>query len=224
MEKEFDRLTESSRPDVPDPSEFRRLNRAGLRDPIERTNRTADRKRILVAVTACLALMVLLSGRLNKLGTYDASSERRGTDLGDGSATVHVPVMGSHRLTVTEDFDEAQIRQVGTSITPGSGRETEEVDFDAVLCVNDQVACMAAGRLEERGLRVPEEIQVFGFGNSDIGRFFTPRISTTCPDMPQMCQRIKNIIHRHHEGKPVETRQYVSIPKVVRRGSTRPIA
>ncbi|MFW6303757.1 MAG: substrate-binding domain-containing protein, partial [Candidatus Sumerlaeota bacterium] len=69
-------------------------------------------------------------------------------------------------------------------------------EFDALMCVNDQVACLTVGLLKNNGIDVPGDVQVAGYNNSDVGRFFTPRITTTDPDLERMCQEVENIIDR----------------------------
>lgn len=93
-------------------------------------------------------------------------------------------------------------------------------DFDGLFCADDLIACLMIGRLTEGGLRVPDDVQVIGCNDSDHGRFFTPRVTTVAPDLSAMCRRVAEIIQRHSEGRPVETRQYVSLPRLIQRESS----
>ena len=94
-------------------------------------------------------------------------------------------------------------------------------DFDGLLCVNDQIACLMVGMLRENGVDVPGRVQVVGSNNAEVGRFFTPQISTTCPDLPRMCGVVADIIRRFKEGEKTELLQYVVIPRLIARGTTR---
>jgi DNA-binding LacI/PurR family transcriptional regulator len=100
----------------------------------------------------------------------------------------------------------------------------EHLDFDGVMCENDEVACLMVGLLREHGIAVPDRAQVIGYNNSDVGRFFTPRISTTSADLPRMCRLVRDIIQRFKRDEPVEFLQYVAIPRVVPGGTTRQAA
>jgi len=100
-------------------------------------------------------------------------------------------------------------------------RDLEKPDFDGVICVNDQVACLIAGLLMESGIDIPGRVQVVGYNNSNISRFFTPKITTTCPDLPRMCRLVEEIIRHCHNGGPVERLQYVSIPRLLKRETTK---
>ena len=48
----------------------------------------------------------------------------------------------------------------------------------AVLAVNDEAAVGAMEAIQGAGLRVPEDISVMGFDNLQIGRLYSPRLTT----------------------------------------------
>ncbi|NQU44604.1 substrate-binding domain-containing protein [bacterium] len=102
-----------------------------------------------------------------------------------------------------------------------SERDLRLPDFDGVFCVNDQIACLVVGLLHEHGIPVPGRVQVAGNNNAEVGRFFTPQITTTCPDLPRMCRLITDMIQRHKDGEPVELLQHVIIPRLEQRETTR---
>lgn len=49
---------------------------------------------------------------------------------------------------------------------------------DAIFGINDDMAIGAIEAIKEKGLRIPEEIAVFGFSNSQRSRYMTPSVST----------------------------------------------
>ncbi|MFW6256189.1 MAG: substrate-binding domain-containing protein, partial [Candidatus Sumerlaeota bacterium] len=102
-----------------------------------------------------------------------------------------------------------------------SREELADPQFDALMCVNDRVACMLAGMLREQGVAVPDRVQIAGYHDSEVARFFTPQITTVSPDLPRMCRLIRDIIHRYHESEAVEMLQHVVIPHLENRGTTR---
>lgn len=59
---------------------------------------------------------------------------------------------------------------------------------DAVFCFNDLLALGALRALDERGLRVPEDVAVVGFDDIEDGRFATPSLTTIAPDKQQIAQ------------------------------------
>jgi DNA-binding LacI/PurR family transcriptional regulator len=102
-----------------------------------------------------------------------------------------------------------------------SADELRAPDFDGLLCVNDQIACLMVGMLRENGVDLPGRVQVVGNNNAEVGRFFTPQITTTCPDLPRMCGLVADIIRRCLEGEKTEFLQHVVLPRLIVRGTTR---
>ena len=51
-------------------------------------------------------------------------------------------------------------------------------DLDAVVCATDRIAVGALLNLKRRGLRIPEDIAVAGFGDNQIARVTTPALTT----------------------------------------------
>lgn len=56
--------------------------------------------------------------------------------------------------------------------------DERRVDFDAVVCVNDDLAVQAMEALQARGLRVPEDVSIVGFNDSPLSRAVTPPLTT----------------------------------------------
>lgn len=121
-----------------------------------------------------------------------------------------------------EDLPEQYVR-VWNSPYDLSLVELTHPSFDGLLCVSDSIACIATGLLRDHGVDVPQQVQVAGYNNSDVGRFFTPQITTTDPDLERMCALVADIVRRYAAHEPVENLQYVRIPRVVERGTTRAV-
>lgn len=49
---------------------------------------------------------------------------------------------------------------------------------DAIFGINDDMAIGAIEAIKEKGLKIPEEVAVFGFSNSKRSRYMTPSVST----------------------------------------------
>lgn len=52
--------------------------------------------------------------------------------------------------------------------------------FTAVFAANDLMAMAAIGALQQAGLRVPQEVSVIGYDNTDFGAYMLPRLTTVC--------------------------------------------
>lgn len=60
----------------------------------------------------------------------------------------------------------------------GAARHAQQLPFDAVVGVNDNVAVEAMDVLQARGIRVPEEVSVVGFNDAPLSRLTTPLLTT----------------------------------------------
>lgn len=59
---------------------------------------------------------------------------------------------------------------------------------DAVFCYNDPVALGAMRTVLERGLRVPEDVAIVGFDDSEDGQYATPTLTTVSQDKHQIAR------------------------------------
>jgi len=59
---------------------------------------------------------------------------------------------------------------------------------DAVFCYNDLLALGAVRTLLSRGLRVPEDVAVVGFDDSEDGQYSTPTLTTIAQDKRQIAR------------------------------------
>ncbi len=81
-------------------------------------------------------------------------------------------------------FGDAQQRVQVSDFTMEGGREAaqrvldERPDVDAIICATDSIAAGAMGVLRERGLRIPEDVQVSGMGDSTLSRVLHPQLTT----------------------------------------------
>jgi DNA-binding LacI/PurR family transcriptional regulator len=62
------------------------------------------------------------------------------------------------------------------------------LSVDAVFCFTDELALGALRTLQERGLRVPEDVAVVGFDDIEDGRFATPSLTTVAPDKAEIAR------------------------------------
>lgn len=75
MSDRFDDLLKASAAETPDPGEYRRLNRAALRDHISHPRTGPIHRHRLIVVTACIGIMILFSGQTSQLGSDDFEME-----------------------------------------------------------------------------------------------------------------------------------------------------
>ncbi len=79
---------------------------------------------------------------------------------------------------------------------------------DAVFCFNDPLAIGALHIAAERGLRVPEDVAVVGFDNTEESVYSTPSLTTIAPDKAAIAQTAVELIRRRsaaaHSGETGE--------------------
>lgn len=95
---------------------------------------------------------------------------------------------------------------------------------DCIFCVSDMAAFGVQSRLVQLGKSVPDDISIVGFGNFEVSRFSSPRISTVVVDPIEIGQRAGAVLKQvlaapqHHEESPIR----IHLPPAVEfRESTR---
>ena len=92
----------------------------------------------------------------------------------------------------------------------------EDVPFDAILCANDYTAQGAIRGLEDIGVKVPEDVSVVGFDNSDISRSNRPTISTIDQHLVMSGYKAAELAYKAAFGKRVPKKVMVDCLPVFR--------
>nr|WP_321455019.1 LacI family DNA-binding transcriptional regulator [uncultured Cohaesibacter sp.] len=77
-------------------------------------------------------------------------------------------------------------------------------DIDCIFCVSDPAAFGALSLLQERGIAVPDDIGLCGFGNFEISRFTHPPISTVGVDAAMVGKKAAELILRLRNSNDAE--------------------
>jgi LacI family transcriptional regulator, repressor for deo operon, udp, cdd, tsx, nupC, and nupG len=93
---------------------------------------------------------------------------------------------------------------------------------DAVFCFNDMLALGAIRAAVDRGYRVPEDIAVVGFDNSEHSAYSVPSLTTIAPDKAALAKTAVGLVHRRASGDTDFPPQDIQIPYVleIRESST----
>ena len=75
-----------------------------------------------------------------------------------------------------------------------------KIKFDALFCFNDLLAVGAMKLLSEVGLRVPEDVAVIGFDDTDEGNFHTPSITSVSPDKDTIAKIAVTLLNDRIDG------------------------
>jgi DNA-binding LacI/PurR family transcriptional regulator len=87
--------------------------------------------------------------------------------------------------------------------------------INGIFCCDDLDATGVVGRLKEWGVRIPDEVSVIGYGNTELARYFTPAITAIDGHGEEMAQKTAEIIFLHNSGQGVRQQQHVILPSLV---------
>jgi LacI family transcriptional regulator len=94
----------------------------------------------------------------------------------------------------------------------------------AIVCGNDQLAFGVLGEARALGIRVPSELSVTGFGDSDYAEFLDPPLTTMHAPAEEIGERAATYLLARLDGKPAETVQSVELTLIVRHSTAPPRA
>lgn len=109
-------------------------------------------------------------------------------------------------------FDAASGEALGRRIALG------ELDCDAVVCVNDDVALGLCLELRRRAVRVPDDVAVTGWDDVPATRYTTPGITTVAQPVRELGREAAARLLARLDGKPADAS--LELPtRIVVRGS-----
>ncbi|MDQ3788253.1 MAG: LacI family transcriptional regulator [Actinomycetota bacterium] len=83
---------------------------------------------------------------------------------------------------------------------------------DAVFCFNDMLALGAIRAAHDRGLRVPHDVAIVGFDNTEHSAYSVPSLTTIAPDKAALAKAAVDLVHRRANGGTDFPPQDVAIP------------
>jgi DNA-binding LacI/PurR family transcriptional regulator len=95
----------------------------------------------------------------------------------------------------------------------------EENNITGFFSSDDTDAVRILGRLKEWQYKVPDNISLVSYGNTEIAKFFTPPITSIDPHTQLMVQQTVEIIERRKKNQDVSFCQYVLQPEIIIRNT-----
>ncbi|MCT2591554.1 LacI family transcriptional regulator [Streptomyces sp. N2-109] len=92
----------------------------------------------------------------------------------------------------------------------------------AVFAANDYVAMGVLRGFQDRGVRVPEAISVFGWDNEQFTQYFSPTISTVSSDREELGRRAMLSLLALIDGRPQPAVHIDELFRLIPRGSSGP--
>lgn len=136
--------------------------------------------------------------------------------LGKGWKHVGIATGDDHRGSLRrEGFLAAWGREVPTAVVPAPsslelGRRAlgellkKDPALEAVYCSSDQLAQGVIAEAQARGLQVPEQLAVCGFGNADFAAHMQPSLTTVHVDGSAIGKIAARMVMDRCQGKPIE--------------------
>ncbi len=135
--------------------------------------------------------------------------------LSKGWKHIGIASGNDHRARMRRDgFQTTLGREVPTAFVPAPsslelGRRAlaellmQDPKLEAVCCSSDQLAHGVMVEAAARGMRIPEDLAVCGFGNADFGAHILPSISTVHVDGPEIGRLAARLIIDRCRGEPI---------------------
>ncbi len=95
----------------------------------------------------------------------------------------------------------------------------KHLNIRGIFCCDDLDAMRIIGRLKEWNIKIPEEVKIISYGNTDLARYFTPPITSIDPHCAKMASITVDIITDKLSGKDMSHSQYVVQPTLIVRGT-----
>ena len=103
----------------------------------------------------------------------------------------------------------------------GVNRILEKGSFDSLFCANDEIAMGAINALREKGIKVPEEVEVIGFDNIYSASIFYPKLTTIAQPMYDMGSVGMRMLIKTINKKELEEKNYILPYELIERDSTK---
>ena len=142
-----------------------------------------------------------------------ATEERR---RGYHAALASYGILPDPRLEIEADFEIPGGARAATRLL-----ETAEPPT-AIFAFNDNLAIGAIQAARAHGLRVPEDLSVVGFDDSEHASLITPTLTTVRQPLAEMGRTAVNLLRRLLDGQRVETLHVELGTRLVVRDSTAP--
>lgn len=121
-------------------------------------------------------------------------------------------------------FDEALAWDMSFRYTAGHESVTRALDegiaFSAVQAGSDEIAMGAIAALHDRGLRVPQDVAVVGFGDIDLGGYLRPGLSTLSSSPKLAAGHLAALLREAPQADASDPPRILLARELVERGST----
>jgi len=92
----------------------------------------------------------------------------------------------------------------------------------AVFCASDEMAVGAVHAVQDKGLRVPDDIEVIGYDDIPLASMMRPKLTTVAQPMYDLGAVAMRLLTKFMNHEPIEEQRVVLLHHLVERESTKP--
>lgn len=131
--------------------------------------------------------------------------------------------MNEAKLTVNEDWILEGNFECDTAVLAADKIIAMDKKPTAVFCFNDTMALGLISRLQQQGLKVPDDISVIGYDNIELAEYFSPPLTTVHQPKRRVGKNAFEILMARIKNKQNERRVFEMHPEIVTRQSVKKI-
>jgi LacI family purine nucleotide synthesis repressor len=129
--------------------------------------------------------------------------------------------MAEANLTPTEDWILEGNFECDTAVLAADKIIAMDEKPTAVFCFNDTMALGLMSRLQQRGIKIPDEISVIGYDNIETSEYFSPPLTTIHQPKRRVGKNAFEILLERIRNKEHERRVFEMHPEVVERDTVK---
>ncbi len=145
-------------------------------------------------------------------------SDKEGKNLSAKRYSGYEKALKEKKIKLAED----RVAFTGSKAKDGFdavSRMLEKTEIDAVFCTGDEIAMGVINALRERGIKVPEQVDVMGFDNIYLSSIFYPKLTTVAQPMYDMGSVGMRMLIKKISGNEPEEKSYVLEHQIIERNS-----
>lgn len=160
------------------------------------------------------------------VGAHTAFDASAIAEASEGNAELRLRGVWEATVAAGRSIDDRLVGITGYDWTIGSGMRAARsiidtgVPFNGVVCLNDGLAIGAISALRERGLRVPEDVQVIGFDDIDEAAFLTPPLTTMDSRIEWIARTALERLVARMDGEKAPVADRLARSQIIARGTT----
>ncbi|MDW6004273.1 HTH-type transcriptional repressor PurR [Vibrio mangrovi] len=129
--------------------------------------------------------------------------------------------MAEANLTPNEDWILEGNFECDTAVLAADKIIAMDEQPTAVFCFNDTMALGLMSRLQQRGIKVPEDISVIGYDNIEISEYFSPPLTTIHQPKRRVGKNAFEILLERIKNKEHDRRTFEMHPEIVERDTVK---